>query len=129
MRNITYILTLAHPPTHTHTHTHAHTHPHTHMHTHTQESHPIRTIDLRDVLDVSADDSQGQQNCIKVITSYRTFFMYASSAQEAEEWIKILRWKLVRVCMCACVCVVHGYKLIDHYTCRKPQVVKLNVPS
>ena len=31
----------------------------------------------------------------RIITSYRTFFMYASSAQEAEDWIKILRWKLV----------------------------------
>ena len=33
----------------------------------------------------------------RIITSYRTFFMYASSAQEAEDWIKILRWKLVSV--------------------------------
>lgn len=26
---------------------------------------------------------------------YRTFFCYANSTQEAEEWIKILQWKLV----------------------------------
>lgn len=31
----------------------------------------------------------------RIITSYRTFFLYASSAQEAEDWIKILRWRLV----------------------------------
>ena len=28
---------------------------------------------------------------------YRTFFCYANSTQEAEEWIKILQWKLVRI--------------------------------
>ena len=28
---------------------------------------------------------------------YRTFFCYANSTQEAEEWIKILQWKLVGV--------------------------------
>ena len=32
----------------------------------------------------------------RIITAYRTFFLYAGSAQEAEDWIKILRWKLVR---------------------------------
>ena len=28
---------------------------------------------------------------------YRTFFCYANSTQEAEEWIKILQWKLVGI--------------------------------
>lgn len=54
----------------------------------------IKTIDLKDVMDVLADDSQGKQNCFKIITPYRTFFLFAGSAQEAEDWIKILRWKL-----------------------------------
>ena len=31
---------------------------------------------------------------LRLVTPYRTFFLYASSAQEAEDWIKILRWKL-----------------------------------
>lgn len=56
----------------------------------------LKTINLGDVMDVIADDIQGKQNCFRIITSYRTFFLYAGSAQEAEEWIKILRWKLVR---------------------------------
>ena len=30
----------------------------------------------------------------RIITPYRTFFLFAGSAQEAEDWIKILRWKL-----------------------------------
>jgi len=59
-----------------------------------EEKAPLRKINLCDVIDVLADDSQGKQNCLKLITPYRTFFMYASSAQEAEDWIKILRWKL-----------------------------------
>ena len=32
---------------------------------------------------------------IRVLSSYRTFFLVASSPQEARDWIKILRWKLV----------------------------------
>ena len=38
------------------------------------------------------------------ITSYRTFFMYASSAQQAKDWIKI--WKLVSDELWRCVWVV-----------------------
>ena len=34
------------------------------------------------------------------------FFMYASSAQEAKDWIKILRWKLVSDELWMCVWVV-----------------------
>ena len=33
----------------------------------------------------------------RVITSYRTFFMYASSAEDAEEWIELLREKMSKV--------------------------------
>lgn len=62
-----------------------------------QEKKPIKTINLEDVLDVVADDSLGKQNCLKIVTRERTFFMFASSAQEAEEWIRIIKWKLVRM--------------------------------
>jgi len=33
----------------------------------------------------------------RIVMPYRTFFCYANSTQEAEEWIKILQWKLVGV--------------------------------
>lgn len=59
-----------------------------------EEKSPIKVINFSDVSGVMADDSQNKQNCFRIITSYRTFFLYASSAQEAEDWIKILRWRL-----------------------------------
>jgi len=31
----------------------------------------------------------------RIVMPYRTFFCYANSTQEADEWIKILQWKLV----------------------------------
>ncbi|XP_003382501.1 PREDICTED: dual adapter for phosphotyrosine and 3-phosphotyrosine and 3-phosphoinositide-like [Amphimedon queenslandica] len=55
---------------------------------------PIRVINLKDVSMVMADNSQYKNYCFKVVSSWRTFFLYATSAQEAEDWIKILRWKL-----------------------------------
>ena len=36
---------------------------------------------------------------LRLITSYRTFFMFASSEAEADEWVQILDWKLVRELM------------------------------
>lgn len=33
---------------------------------------------------------------LRLITCYRTFFMFASSESEADEWVEILNWKLVR---------------------------------
>ncbi len=62
----------------------------------TQEKKPIKTVNLEDVLDVVADEALGKQNCLKMVTRDRTYFMFASSAQEAEEWIRIIKWKLVR---------------------------------
>lgn len=59
-----------------------------------EEKTSIKTIDFKDVIDVIPDETQGKQNCFRIITPYRTFFMYAGSAQEADNWVKILRWKL-----------------------------------
>ena len=55
---------------------------------------PIRTINLKDVSAITADSSQSKENCFRLVTSTRTFFLIACSGQEAEDWIKILRWKL-----------------------------------
>ena len=49
----------------THGYIHLHTHSYTHTHTHSQEKAPIRTINLKEVVDIMADDSQGKQNCLK----------------------------------------------------------------
>ncbi|PFX14637.1 dual adapter for phosphotyrosine and 3-phosphotyrosine and 3-phosphoinositide-like isoform X2 [Stylophora pistillata] len=58
---------------------------------------PIKTIDLEDCQEVARDDSLGKGNCFRIVMPYRTFFCYANSTQEAEEWIKILQWKLENV--------------------------------
>ncbi|KAJ7382278.1 Dual adapter for phosphotyrosine and 3-phosphotyrosine and 3-phosphoinositide [Desmophyllum pertusum] len=58
---------------------------------------PIKTIDLENCQEVARDDSNGKGNCFRVVMPYRTFFCYANSTQEAEEWIKILQWKLENV--------------------------------
>ncbi|CAH3143527.1 unnamed protein product [Pocillopora meandrina] len=60
---------------------------------------PIKTIDLEECQEVARDDSLGKGNCFRIVMPYRTFFCYANSTQEAEEWIKILQWKLENVTM------------------------------
>uniref|UniRef100_A0A8C7XP73 Dual adapter for phosphotyrosine and 3-phosphotyrosine and 3-phosphoinositide n=1 Tax=Oryzias sinensis TaxID=183150 RepID=A0A8C7XP73_9TELE len=64
---------------------------------------PIRTLDLRSCSAVQFDYSQDRVNCICLVFPERTFYFCAKTAVEADEWIKILRWKLVRfVIVCAC---------------------------
>lgn len=58
---------------------------------------PIKTIDLEECQEVARDESLGKGNCFRIVMPYRTFFCYANSTQEAEEWIKILQWKLENV--------------------------------
>ena len=67
------------------------------------------------MLDVVADDALGKQNCLKMVTRDRTYFMFASSGQEAEEWIRIIKWKLV--------CDDHGHNCVTDY------LLDINVPT
>eukprot|EP00731_Ephydatia_muelleri_P004118 Em0002g294a len=59
-----------------------------------EEKMPLKVIDVSDIKDVIVDNTQGKENCFKLLTSNRTYFMVASSSKEAEEWIEILQWKL-----------------------------------
>ncbi len=36
----------------------------------------------------------------RLVTNYRTFYMYASSEVEAIEWLQILDWRLKQVITC-----------------------------
>ena len=45
----------------------------------------------------------------RIVMPYRTFFCYANSTQEGDEWIKILQWKLVSV---PCVQLSHIIKTL-----------------
>ncbi|XP_032229589.1 dual adapter for phosphotyrosine and 3-phosphotyrosine and 3-phosphoinositide isoform X2 [Nematostella vectensis] len=55
---------------------------------------PIKVLDLEACYEVAKDDSQNKANCFRIVMPYRTFYCFANSAQEAEDWIKMLQWKL-----------------------------------
>ncbi|XP_031563612.1 dual adapter for phosphotyrosine and 3-phosphotyrosine and 3-phosphoinositide-like isoform X2 [Actinia tenebrosa] len=55
---------------------------------------PIRSLDLEECHEVAKEDSVGKANCFRIVMPSRTFYCFANSSQEAEEWIKMLQWKL-----------------------------------
>uniref|UniRef100_A0A4W5PLU4 Dual adapter for phosphotyrosine and 3-phosphotyrosine and 3-phosphoinositide n=1 Tax=Hucho hucho TaxID=62062 RepID=A0A4W5PLU4_9TELE len=56
---------------------------------------PIRTLDLTACSAVQFDYSKDRVNCFCLVFPERTFYLCAKSCVEADEWIKIIRWKLV----------------------------------
>ncbi|XP_029453095.1 dual adapter for phosphotyrosine and 3-phosphotyrosine and 3-phosphoinositide isoform X2 [Rhinatrema bivittatum] len=60
----------------------------------TQE--PIRTLDLRECSAVQFDYSQERVNCFCLVFPLRTYYLCAKTGAEADEWIKILRWKMLK---------------------------------
>ncbi|XP_028513322.1 dual adapter for phosphotyrosine and 3-phosphotyrosine and 3-phosphoinositide [Exaiptasia diaphana] len=58
---------------------------------------PIRVLDLENCHEVAKEDSVGKANCFRIVMPSRTFYCFANSSQEAEEWITMLKWKLVSV--------------------------------
>ncbi|XP_043917141.1 dual adapter for phosphotyrosine and 3-phosphotyrosine and 3-phosphoinositide [Protopterus annectens] len=55
---------------------------------------PIRTLYLTECTGVQFDYSQERVNCFCLVFPERTFYLCAKTGAEADEWIKILRWKL-----------------------------------
>jgi dual adaptor for phosphotyrosine/3-phosphotyrosine/3-phosphoinositide len=55
---------------------------------------PLRVIHLEDAKGVERDDSMGKPHCLRLIMPYRTFFMIASSDEEADDWVQVLSWRL-----------------------------------
>ncbi|XP_065188334.1 dual adapter for phosphotyrosine and 3-phosphotyrosine and 3-phosphoinositide-like [Sycon ciliatum] len=58
------------------------------------DSEPLRALDLQQATEVARDTTHGKTNCMRLVFPGRTFFMFAGSAQEADEWIGLLQWKL-----------------------------------
>ncbi|KAK7905046.1 hypothetical protein WMY93_017653 [Mugilogobius chulae] len=58
---------------------------------------PIRTLDLRECSAVQFDYSQDKVNCFCMVFPERTFYMCAKTGVEADEWLKILQWKLSQI--------------------------------
>ncbi|XP_055484299.1 dual adapter for phosphotyrosine and 3-phosphotyrosine and 3-phosphoinositide [Psammomys obesus] len=58
---------------------------------------PIRILDLTECSAVQFDYSQERVNCFCLVFPFRTFYLCAKTGVEADEWIKILRWKLSKI--------------------------------
>ncbi|XP_019664310.1 dual adapter for phosphotyrosine and 3-phosphotyrosine and 3-phosphoinositide isoform X2 [Ailuropoda melanoleuca] len=58
---------------------------------------PIRILDLTECSAVQFDYSQERVNCFCLVFPFRTFYLCAKTGVEADEWIKILRWKLSQI--------------------------------
>ncbi|XP_061742778.1 dual adapter for phosphotyrosine and 3-phosphotyrosine and 3-phosphoinositide [Nerophis ophidion] len=57
---------------------------------------PIRTLDLKACSAVQFDYSRERVNCFCLVFPERTFYLCAKTGVEADEWIRILRWKLAQ---------------------------------
>ena len=55
---------------------------------------PIRTFDLRTAIEVCECAMDGKENCFKIVFPSRTFYMCSESAHDADQWMKILLWKV-----------------------------------
>jgi dual adaptor for phosphotyrosine/3-phosphotyrosine/3-phosphoinositide len=55
---------------------------------------PIRKLDLRECTLCGQDTSQGHDFCFRLDFPWRTFFLRAATAEDAQEWINLIRWKL-----------------------------------
>ncbi|KAG8134434.1 putative Dual adapter for phosphotyrosine and 3-phosphotyrosine and 3-phosphoinositide-like protein, partial [Naja naja] len=58
---------------------------------------PIRALDLTECSAVQFDYSQEKVNCFCLVFPMRTFYLFAKTGVEADEWIKILQWKLSQI--------------------------------
>ncbi|XP_075565941.1 dual adapter for phosphotyrosine and 3-phosphotyrosine and 3-phosphoinositide isoform X1 [Pelecanus crispus] len=58
---------------------------------------PIRALDLTECSAVQFDYSQERVNCFCLVFPLRTYYLCARTGIEADEWIKILRWKLSQI--------------------------------
>ncbi|XP_076830705.1 dual adapter for phosphotyrosine and 3-phosphotyrosine and 3-phosphoinositide [Brachyhypopomus gauderio] len=61
---------------------------------------PIRTLDLTACSAVQFDYTQERINCFCLVFPERTYYLCAKSGVEADEWMKILRWKLSQIKKC-----------------------------
>lgn len=58
---------------------------------------PLRVLDLRQAQDVFKNNNCGKANAFSLVFPFRTFFMYADSELEMQEWISLITWKLDKI--------------------------------
>jgi dual adaptor for phosphotyrosine/3-phosphotyrosine/3-phosphoinositide len=64
---------------------------------------PIRTLDLQEAIEAEMDWTYDKPNLFRLVFPWRTFFMTASSSEEAKSWVDLLKWKISHWKKCKCV--------------------------
>ncbi|XP_067098994.1 dual adapter for phosphotyrosine and 3-phosphotyrosine and 3-phosphoinositide isoform X3 [Osmerus mordax] len=73
---------------------------------------PIRTLDLTACSAVQFDYTQDRVNCFCLVFPERIFYLCAKTGVEADEWIKILQWKLVSCLIICRLATMQAYHLV-----------------
>ncbi|KAL3876255.1 hypothetical protein ACJMK2_034123 [Sinanodonta woodiana] len=56
---------------------------------------PLRVLDLNECTGCEMDNSfKDRANIFRIQFPWRTFYMFASTTQESEEWVRLIQWKL-----------------------------------
>jgi len=59
-----------------------------------KKSSPIRSLDLKEALEVAEDFIDEKRNCFRLVFPQRTFYFVAKTPKEAKDWIDYLQWKI-----------------------------------
>lgn len=57
---------------------------------------PLRVLDLDELLECEIDEESfpSKKNVFRLKFNWRTFYMFASSKEESEDWVKLIKWRL-----------------------------------
>ncbi|EDO43858.1 predicted protein [Nematostella vectensis] len=58
---------------------------------------PLKELDLRLAFEVEADNNCEKPNAFRVCFPERTYYIYADSKKDMEDWVSLLKWKLVNI--------------------------------
>lgn len=60
-----------------------------------QSERPIAVLNLTNAKEVRYDDSKRKDFCFRLVFPHRTYFLYANSSEDCEQWVELLRSKVV----------------------------------
>lgn len=55
---------------------------------------PVDRLDMNTAIAVDLDTTKRKDNCFRIEFPFRTYYMYASSAEDCHQWVELLRSKL-----------------------------------
>lgn len=59
-----------------------------------QSQRPINRLDMNRAIAVEYDNSKRKEHCFRIEFSFRIYYMYASCAEDRDQWVELLRSKL-----------------------------------